>query len=131
MTSRAQSAAWQVPLFAINPLVAYGFFFKFSLKFAAEQPIDHSACGGSFIEQPIDGGDDRHLDSELLSELVDGGRVRHPFGDRTPVPGLRWLFTLGEGEAEFPITRQGAGAGENQVAHPGETRHGFAITSRR
>ena len=84
----------------------------------------------SFVEDAVDGVDERGADSDFLGELVDGSRVGNAFGDHAEslLDVFEW-FSFAYGESDTVVARVGGVAGGDEVSDTGKASEGFGATT--
>ena len=82
------------------------------------------------MQHRIDRRGDRHLDPEPGRQARDRGGGRHPFDDRAPAGERRAeACAASERQPERIIARLGGGAGQHEIAEPGQAAEGFGAAA--
>ena len=88
-----------------------------------QQPADHLVHRRLLRQQGADRGDDRHVDAERVGGALQHRRGEGALGDGPAVgEQVGRARALADALAEAEIARAGRGAGEDEVAEPGEAR---------
>ena len=105
---------------------------SFGTRFTCEKREHRVTRRHPFVEHAMNGVRDRHVDPEMAGEVVRCARGLHAFGD---VPDLRedrrQRLSPRQRQANPPVAREVARAGQYEIAQSGESRQRLSLAAQR